>query len=116
MTDVREPGSLIEAAQAATAAGDYLSAERLLRDAAVIQETTLGSRHPDLASTLNNLAFVYERTNKLDEAESAYRRAHSIAVGSLSPRDPFVATSVKSLVDFCAAHGIPIWKPPLVAS
>lgn len=104
---------MLEAAQKAADAGDYHAAERLLREAATIQEATLGSLHPDLASTLNNLAFVCERTNNIAEAERGYRRAHAIAVASLGPRDPFVATSIKNLVGFCATHGIPIWKPPV---
>src|SRR5689334_12431857 len=111
-----EPASLIETAQAAAAAGDFPTAERLLREAAAMQEAALGSEHPDLAKTLNNLAFVCERTNNLREAERGYRRAHAIAVASLGPRHPFVATSVKNLVDFCAAHDIPIWTPPAAAS
>ena len=105
---------MIEAAQKAVGAGDYSAAERLLREAAAIQEATLGSLHPDLASTLNNLAFVCERTNDIAEAERGYRRAHAIAVASLGPRDPLVATSIKNLVGFCATHGIPIWKPPAI--
>src|SRR5688572_32807511 len=116
MTDVPDPAPIIEAAQQAAAAGDYPEAERLLRKAAALQERSLGSLHPDLASTLNNLALVCERTNKFDEAERGYRRAHAIAVASLGPRHPFVATSLKNLVDFCAAHGIPIWKPPAAAA
>jgi hypothetical protein len=116
MTDVLDPSPLVEAAQHAAAAGDYSEAERLLREVAAIQEVSLGSLHPDLASTLNNLALVCERTNKLDEAERGYRRAHAIAVASLSPRHPFIGTSLANLVDFCAAHEIPIWKPPGVPS
>jgi hypothetical protein len=110
MTDSLDPAPIIEAAQQAAAAGDYSEAERLLREAAAIQELTLGA-HPDLASTLNNLALVCERTNKFDEAERGYRRAHAIAVASLRPGHPFVTTSLKNLVDFCAAHQIPIYKP-----
>jgi hypothetical protein len=112
MTDVLDPAPIIEAAHQAAAAGDYPEAERLLRKAAAIQEVGLGSLHPDLASTLNNLALVCDRTNKLDEAERGYRRAHAIAVASLRPGHPFIATSLKNLVDFCAAREIPIWKPP----
>jgi hypothetical protein len=116
MTDVIDPAPIIEAAQQAAADGDYSEAERLLREAAAKQEVSLGPLHPDLASTLNNLALVCERTNKLDEAERGYRRAHAIAVASLSPGHPFVTTSLKNLVAFCAAHEIPIWKPPAVGS
>jgi hypothetical protein len=116
MTDVLDPASMIEAAQAAAGAGDFPTAERLLREASALQESALGAEHPDLATTLNNLAFVCERTNNIADAERYYRRAHAIAVASLGPRNPFVATSVKNLVDFCAAHDIPIWKPPADAS
>jgi Protein of unknown function (DUF2914)/Tetratricopeptide repeat len=116
MTDVVDPAPIIEAAQQAAAAGDYSEAERLLREAAAIQELSLGSLHPDLASTLNNLALVCERTNKFDEAERGYRRAHAIAVASLRPGHPFITTSLKNLVDFCAAHEIPFWRPPAAGS
>src|SRR5688572_26949343 len=92
---------MIDAAQQAAAAGDYGAAERLLRDAAATQQATLGSSHPDLATTLNNLAFVCERTGKVDEAERGYRRAHAIAVASLSPGHPFTKTSLSNLVEFC---------------
>ena len=103
---------MIDAAQHAAAAGDYDAAERLLRDAVATQEATLGSSHPDLATTLNNLAFVCERTGKVDEAERGYRRAHAIAVASLSPGHPFIKTSLSNLVEFCEARGIPLWTPP----
>lgn len=103
--------SMIEAAQKAVGDGDYVEAERLLRQAAAIQEATLGS-HPDLATTVNNLAFVCERLNKFDEAEHGYRRAHAIAVASLTPGHPLIKTSLSNLVEFCEARGIPIWTPP----
>jgi hypothetical protein len=116
MTDVLDPARVVEAAQKAAGDGDYLAAERLLREAAAIQEATLGSAHPDLASTLNNLAFVYERMHKWVEAERGYRRAHAIAVASLGPGHPLIATSLKNLLDFCASRGIPIWTPPAARS
>jgi hypothetical protein len=47
-----------------------------------------------------------------DDAEQGYRRAHAIAVASLSPNHPFVATSLKNLVEFCVARDIPLWTPP----
>src|SRR5512138_2851529 len=104
MTDVLDSASLIDAAQDAIAVGDYRKAERLLRDAAAAQEASLGPDHPELARTLHDHAFICERTNNLADAEQSYRRAHAIAVKALSPHDPFVFTSVKNLVNFCAAH------------
>jgi hypothetical protein len=103
--------SMIEAAQKAVGDGDYAEAERLLRQAAAIQEATLGS-HPEFATTVNNLAFVCERLNKFDEAERGYRRAHAIAVASLTPGHPLIKTSLSNLVEFCEARGIPLWTPP----
>jgi hypothetical protein len=111
MTGVLDLASMVEAAREAAAAGDFPAAARLLRDVSVIQEATLGSLHPELAKTLTNLALVCEHANNLVEAEQCYRRAHKIAVASLGPRDPFVSSSIKNLVDFCAAHDIPIWTP-----
>ena len=111
MADLRDPASMLTAAERAAAAGDYREAERLFRNAASIQEASLGSVHPDLAITLNNLALVCERLNKFDEAERGYRRAHRIALASLRPGHPFIATSLENLVHFCASHGISIWKP-----
>ena len=109
-----DPASLIEAAQKAVGEGDFSEAERLLREAAAIQEVDPGTDRADLATTLNNLAFVCERLEKYDEAERGYRRAHAIAVASLSPGHPLIKTSLTNLLEFCAARGIPVWTPPAV--
>lgn len=105
MSDTRDPRSVIDAAEQAAAAGDHASAERLLREAATIQEAALGPLHPDLANTLNNLGVVCEIVGKPDEAERCFRRAHAIATAALEADHPFVATSRKNLEDFCAARG-----------
>ena len=107
MWEAREHGPVIQAAEKAAEAGNYASAERLLRDAARLQEASLGPRHPDLANTLNNLGIVCEMTGKPDDAEQYFRRAVSIARTSLAADHPFVATSHKNLRDFCEARGRP---------
>jgi hypothetical protein len=112
MTDVPDSAPLLEAAEQAVAGGDHATAERLLRELAASQEAALGPEHPDLAATLNNLAFVCEQTGSLEDAERNYRRARAIAVASLPPGHPFIATSLRNLMQFCAANGIPIFKPP----
>jgi hypothetical protein len=111
MPDTREPQTVIDAAEQAAAVGDYTSAERLLREAALLQEASLGPLHADLANTLNNLGIVYEITNKPADAEHAFRRACAIAAAVLEPDHPFVATSRKNLEDFCAARGKPVDSP-----
>lgn len=105
MPEPREARSIIEAAEHSAAAGDYASAERLLREAAVVQEATLGPLHPDLANTLNNLGVVCEMNDNAVDAEDCFRRAYAIATTALKPDHPFVATSRQNLRDFCDARG-----------
>jgi len=112
MPEPRGARSLIENAEQAAATGDYASAEDLLREAAALQERTLGPTHPDLANTLNNLGVVCEITDNPIDAEHYFRRAYTIATATLAPDHPFVATSRKNLHDFCAARGRPAELPP----
>ena len=107
MPEPREARSIIENAEQAATAGDYAAAEDLLREAAALQEQTLGPNHPDLANTLNNLGIVCEMTDNPIDAEHYFRRAYAIATATLAPDHPFVATSSKNLHDFCAARGRP---------
>ncbi|MGH9237540.1 MAG: DUF2914 domain-containing protein [Vicinamibacterales bacterium] len=112
MPEPREARSIVEQAEQAAAAGNYASAEDLLREAAALQEQTLGAQHPDLANTLNNLGIVCEITDNPIDAEHYFRRAHAIASATLAPDHPFVATSRKNLHDFCASRGRPVDLPP----
>lgn len=113
MTETRELRSVVDAAEQAAAAGNHAAAEQLLREAALLQETSLGPHHPDLANTLNNLGVVCEITGKMADAEQFYRRAYAIATAALEPDHAFVATSEKNLRDFCKARGRPIELPKL---
>ena len=107
MPELRDARSIIENAEQAAAAGNYSSAEELLREAAALQEQTLGPHHPDLANTLNNLGVVCEMTDNPIDAEHYFRRAYRIATATLALDHPFVVTSRKNLHDFCAARGRP---------
>jgi len=107
MAESRQAGSIIENAEQAAAAGNYASAEELLREAAALQEQTLGPHHPDLANTLNNLGVVCEMTDNPIDAEHYFRRAYTIASATLAPDHPFVLTSRKNFHDFCALRGRP---------
>ena len=116
MPESRDPRSIIDAAEQAAAAGNYAAAEELLREAALLQEASLGPLHPDLANTLNNLGVVCERTDNPVDAEDCFRRAVAIAEAVLAPDHPFVATSQKNLRDFCEARGkLPLREPQLHA-
>jgi hypothetical protein len=119
MAEPHEARSIIENAEQAAAAGNYSFAEELLREAAALQEQTLGPHHPDLANTLNNLGVVCEITDNPIDAEHYFRRAYAIAAATMAPEHPFVLTSRKNLHDFCAARGRPVElrpSPPEVAA
>ena len=93
MPDAQELQSVVDAAEQAAAAGDYASAERLLRDVASLQEASLGPLHPDLANTLNNLGVVCEITEKPADAEQFFRR--SCAIAAAAPR-PIIRSSPRA--------------------
>ena len=99
---------LIEQAERAATAGDLATADELLSSAARIQEAELGPVHPDLTTTLSNLAIVAEKTGRLGDAETFYRRAAAIASASLPPDHPTVADSRKNLEDFCRERALPL--------
>jgi hypothetical protein len=111
MTEQSNARHLLDQAESAKAAGDFASADLLLRSAARIQEEELGPLHPDLANTLNNLAVVAEMTGRSGEAERLYRRGAAIAAAALPPDHPMVVASRQNLEDFCRARGLSIEVP-----
>ena len=111
MSDRRDARHVLERAEQAATAGDFASADELLRGATRIQEETLGPLHPDLANTFNNLAIVAEQTGNLGDAETFYRRAVAIASASLPAEHPMVVASRENLESFCRARGVSIDAP-----
>jgi Protein of unknown function (DUF2914)/Tetratricopeptide repeat len=107
MPDVRDVGSLLDAAEQAAGAGNYASAREYLRQAIGLQEASLGPTHPVLANFLNNLGVIYEREGNPAEAEGCYRRAYAVASAALAPDHPFVVMSASNLREFCDARGLP---------
>jgi Protein of unknown function (DUF2914)/Tetratricopeptide repeat len=97
---------ILDSAERAASSGDYAHAESLLREVARLQAESLGPKHPDLASTFNNLGVVCERTNKLMDAGRFYREALSIASESLQSEDPLVATSRHNFNEFHRGLGL----------
>ena len=114
MTEQSNARHLLDQAESAKAAGDFASADLLLRSAARIQEEELGPLHPDLANTLNNLAVIAEMTGRSGEAERLYRRGAAIAAAALPSDHPMVVASRQNLEDFCRARGLSIEAPPAV--
>ena len=59
--------------------GEYAQAEPLLQRALQIREKALGPENPDVVSTLNNLAQLYQNTGDHARAESLLNRALEIS-------------------------------------
>ena len=69
--------------------GDYEKALPLYQRALEIIEKVLGPQHPDVATTLNNLAVLYESMGDYEKALPLYQRALEIrekVLGSATPR------------------------------
>ncbi|TMC21628.1 MAG: tetratricopeptide repeat protein [Chloroflexi bacterium] len=69
--------------------------------ALAIYERHLGPTHPDMASSLNNLALLYNSQGKFSEAEPLYKRALSIyerILGSEHPHTQHIRQGYASLL------------------
>jgi tetratricopeptide (TPR) repeat protein len=53
-----------------------------------LRKRLLGDNHPDVASSLNNLAYLYESQGRYTEAEPLYLQALAIAEQALGENHP----------------------------
>ncbi len=61
-----------------------------------IREKAYGPDHPDVATSLNNLAGLYRTQARYAEAEPLYQRSLAIFEKALGPGHPDVATSLEN--------------------
>jgi tetratricopeptide (TPR) repeat protein/transcriptional regulator with XRE-family HTH domain len=96
--------TLTEAGDLLHRIGNYLSehasyalAESLYQHALSIREQQLGSEHPDVATTLNDLAVLYRHQGKYEQVEPLYLRALSIREQQLGLHHLETARSLNNL-------------------
>ncbi|MDO8724034.1 MAG: tetratricopeptide repeat protein [Syntrophales bacterium] len=77
--------------------GRYAEAIPYAEKALTIREKALGPMHPDTATSLNNLAGLYQDMGAYDKAESLYRRSLAIKEKILGPEHPDTASSLNNL-------------------
>jgi tetratricopeptide (TPR) repeat protein len=77
--------------------GRYAEAEPALRQTLAIMEQSLGQEDPNVAVFANDLATLYQQSNRLPEAEMLFRRALAVKEKSLGPEHPEVAISMVNL-------------------
>jgi tetratricopeptide (TPR) repeat protein len=71
----------------------------------VIYEKSLGTDHPRVANSLNNLAALYLEQGRYAEAEPLYRRSLVIYEKSLGPDHSDVATPLNALAGLYYEQG-----------
>jgi tetratricopeptide (TPR) repeat protein len=89
----------------ASTQGKYGEAEPLYVRALAISEQQLGPDHPQTATSLNNLAGLYNNQGKYEEAEPLYVRALAISEQQLGPDHPETATSLNNLAPLYKNQG-----------
>ena len=77
----------------------------LLKQSLGIRKKALGPEHPDVATSLNNLAVLYSAQGLYAKAEPLYQRALAIWKKALGPEHPDVATSLNNLAALYQAQG-----------
>ena len=77
--------------------GRYPEALKRAKQALELAENTLGPEHPETASSVNNLGFLYQAMGQYDQALPLYQRALAIKEKVLGPEHPDTARSVNNL-------------------
>jgi tetratricopeptide (TPR) repeat protein len=75
----------------------FSDAEALYRNSLEIRQKQLGYTHPEVATTLNNLALLYWDWDRIDDAESIYLESIRIREYHYGADHPEVATSLNNL-------------------
>jgi len=86
--------------------GQYEKAIPLAQEVLRLREHALGPDHPKVATSLNNLAFLYQSIGSYYEAEPLYQRALKIRENKLGHDHPDVAHSLNNLAFLYQSMGL----------
>jgi tetratricopeptide (TPR) repeat protein len=86
-------------------AGRYSEAIPLAERALSITEQVLGPDHPSTASSLNNLAWLYQSQGRYSQAIPLAERALAIREQALGSDHPNTATSLNNLAELYRLQG-----------
>ncbi|HEV8712432.1 MAG TPA: tetratricopeptide repeat protein [Candidatus Binatia bacterium] len=107
------PLYLIGVGALAYTVGHYSEAEPLYLRALTIWEKALGPEHPNVATSLNNLALLYRIQGQYAKAEPLLQRALTIREKALGPEHPAVAQSLNNLAGLYRDQGQYAKEEPL---
>ncbi|MUG97659.1 CHAT domain-containing protein [Scytonema sp. UIC 10036] len=85
--------------------GKYDAAIPLAERALAMREKVLGKEHPDVATSINNLALLYREQGNYQQAEPLYKRSLAIFEKALGQEHPLVASSINNLALLYLAQG-----------
>ncbi|MEP0914159.1 tetratricopeptide repeat protein, partial [Leptolyngbya sp. GB1-A1] len=85
--------------------GRYREAGLLYEELVEIRKQRWGEEHPDVANSLNNLAYLYESQGRYGEAEPLYQQALQQLQQLLGPEHPQIASSLNNLAALYKAQG-----------
>jgi tetratricopeptide (TPR) repeat protein len=102
---VHYAGVISDIAHWLTYIANYATALPLYERTLSIREKVLGPEHPDVATTLNNLAALYQSMGNYTEPLPLYKRALSIFEKVLGPEHPDVATTLNNLATLYQSMG-----------
>ena len=77
----------------------------IAKKALEVAEQAVGPEHPAVATSLNNLAILYDQQGQYAQAEPLYKRALAVWEKTLGPTHPEVATSLNNLAEFYRTQG-----------
>ncbi len=95
------------------AEGAYAEATPLAERMLTLREKVLGKEHPEVATTLSNLAALYQEQGAYARAEPLYLRALAIAEKALGQEHPAVATTLNKLAALYQVQGAYARAEPL---
>jgi tetratricopeptide (TPR) repeat protein len=93
--------------------GKYLEAAQIQEKKLAWTAQHLGPNHPDTATSLNNLAFLYDSQGAYAKAEPLYLRALAIREKALGPDNPDTADSLNNLAVLYSSQGAYAKAKPL---
>jgi tetratricopeptide (TPR) repeat protein len=85
--------------------GEYEKAEPLYNESLKIRKKVHENEHPDVASSLNNLALLYENQGRYEEAEPLYKESLKMRKKFLGDKHPDVAGSLNNLAELYRNQG-----------
>ncbi|MEZ2319061.1 MAG: tetratricopeptide repeat protein [Microcoleus sp.] len=111
--ELAEAKRLIQQADQLYNQGKYQEAIPLLERVLSIRKKVLGNEHPDVVTSLNNLAVLYESQGRYSEAEPLLRQALEMNKRLLGNEHPEVATSLHNLAALYTSQGLYSKSEPL---